>query len=101
MFPGAGARVYRNEAGEPLGWDYPSYDEPEYDDFAADDIGHDPRDVIECVEWGMHGDNCDTNNDGTRWVCMACGDDAGPVDTDDAPILGQVVESIDPNPDII
>lgn len=29
MFPGAGAQVYRNEAGEPLGWDYPS-DEPEY-----------------------------------------------------------------------
>lgn len=31
MFPGAGASVYYNEAGEPLGWDYPSYDEPEYD----------------------------------------------------------------------
>lgn len=29
-FPGAGAQVYRNEAGEVLGWDYPS--EPEYDD---------------------------------------------------------------------
>ena len=29
MFPGAGAQVYYNEAGEPLGWDYPSYDEPE------------------------------------------------------------------------
>jgi hypothetical protein len=24
VFPGAGAVVYRNEAGEPLGWDYPS-----------------------------------------------------------------------------
>lgn len=24
MFPGAGAQVYRNEAGEPIGWDYPS-----------------------------------------------------------------------------
>jgi hypothetical protein len=31
MFPGAGARVYYNEAGEPIGWDYPSYDEPDYD----------------------------------------------------------------------
>lgn len=24
MFPGAGAEVYYNEAGEPLGWDAPS-----------------------------------------------------------------------------
>jgi hypothetical protein len=31
-FPGAGAQVYYNEDGEPLGWDYPS--EPE---FAPDD----------------------------------------------------------------
>ena len=29
MFPGYGAQVYRNEAGEVLGWDYPT--EPEYD----------------------------------------------------------------------
>ena len=27
-FPGAGAQVYRNEAGEPIGWDYPYADEP-------------------------------------------------------------------------
>lgn len=32
MFPGAGARVYYNEDGEPLGWDYPSDDEPDYCD---------------------------------------------------------------------
>lgn len=37
MFPGAGAHVYRNEAGEPIGWDYPSYDEPDPDEFYADD----------------------------------------------------------------
>jgi hypothetical protein len=30
MFPGAEAQVYCNEAGEPLGWDYPSYDEPDW-----------------------------------------------------------------------
>lgn len=24
VFPGAGAQVYYNEAGEPTGWDYPS-----------------------------------------------------------------------------
>lgn len=38
MFPGAGARVFRNEAGEPIGWDYPDDDpaehevEPDWDD---------------------------------------------------------------------
>lgn len=33
MFPGPGAQVYRNEAGEPLGWDYPGdSDDPSYDD---------------------------------------------------------------------
>lgn len=34
MFPGAGAVVYYNEAGEPLGWDYPSEPDPAdlYDD---------------------------------------------------------------------
>ncbi len=26
MFPGPGAVIYRNEAGEPTGWDYPSSD---------------------------------------------------------------------------
>lgn len=31
-FPGAGAVVHYNEAGEPTGWDYPSDDEPDYDD---------------------------------------------------------------------
>jgi hypothetical protein len=35
MFPGPGARVYYNEAGEPLGWDYPSEYEP--DDWEDDD----------------------------------------------------------------
>lgn len=37
MFPGANAQVYYNEDGEPIGWDYPSYDETEgsdpYDDY--------------------------------------------------------------------
>ena len=32
MFPGPGAQVHYNEAGEPLGWDYPSYDEPDVGD---------------------------------------------------------------------
>jgi hypothetical protein len=37
MFPGAGARIYRNEEGELLGWDYPSYDDP-YEDVWFDDL---------------------------------------------------------------
>lgn len=26
MFPGAGAQIHRNDAGEPIGWDYPADD---------------------------------------------------------------------------
>lgn len=33
MFPGPGAVVYRNEAGEPLGWDYPDQGPPDVDAF--------------------------------------------------------------------
>jgi rubrerythrin len=29
-FPGPGAHIYRNEAGEPIGWDYPSEDAGAY-----------------------------------------------------------------------
>ena len=42
MFPGPGAQVIYNEAGEPLGWDYPSTDEPDYDPY--DDDGQDQYD---------------------------------------------------------
>ena len=34
MFPGPGAQIYRNEAGEPLGWDYPSDEPYEPDDYS-------------------------------------------------------------------
>ncbi len=47
MFPGAGATVYRNEAGEPLGWDYPS----ESDDSHRDD------------PYGAEDDHCDEDAD--------------------------------------
>lgn len=37
MFPGAGASISYNEAGEPVSWDYPQYDEgPDPDDFDED-----------------------------------------------------------------
>jgi hypothetical protein len=42
MFPGPHAEVFYNEAGEPLGWDYPSYEPPEpdpYEEAAADAAG--------------------------------------------------------------
>jgi len=39
MFPGAGAQIYRNEAGEVTGWDYPS--EPDYDPFADLEFDYD------------------------------------------------------------
>lgn len=39
MFPGAGAVIYRNEAGEPIGWDYPSEPE-EYGSDPYDDYDH-------------------------------------------------------------
>lgn len=61
MFPGANARVYYNEDGEPLGWDYPSEPyEPDWDDLGggpdmpvttphphADDEGY----CLGCDEW--------------------------------------------------
>ncbi len=44
MFPGAGAQVYYNEAGEPLGWDYP--DLHDYNEWYDDD-GRDEMDEEE------------------------------------------------------
>lgn len=40
MFPGADARVYYNDEGEPLGWDYPS-------DPDSNDINEDTQDDTE------------------------------------------------------
>jgi hypothetical protein len=58
MFPGPGAQVYYNEAGEPLGWDYPSYDEPENDPY--DDID----DYFDDDEREAIFGNKDRHNDG-------------------------------------
>lgn len=59
MFPGAGAVVYRNEAGEPLGWDYPSDDGPEYCDMCG--FAH----VGPCPDDGDEPDN----------FCRKCGEE--------------------------
>ncbi|MBF9135281.1 hypothetical protein I0C86_41255 [Plantactinospora sp. S1510] len=48
MFPGAGAEIHRNEAGEPTGWDAPGHDDAPYDpdDYLpeGDDEGDDEDD---------------------------------------------------------
>ena len=41
MFPGPGARVDYNEAGEPIGWDYPSEDDDIYPGY---DVAYDRDD---------------------------------------------------------
>lgn len=42
-FPTAGSRIYRNEEGEVVGWDNPSYDDPPEPD-PGDDWGPEPYD---------------------------------------------------------
>lgn len=76
MFPGANAQIYRNEAGEPIGWDYPS-DEP-YDPY-DDDSYHRQDEWLpgprECKESGLHGRDVNGkggiyNDDTNEWVNM-------------------------------
>ena len=87
MFPGANAHIYRNEVGEVIGWDYPSYDdEPYYDYDDYDDYGQDewcpgPK---ECLESGLHGRDYNTkgatwNDETLEWEggikeCIYCGE---------------------------
>lgn len=42
--------MYRNEAGEPLGWDYPANDEPDYDPDAYLPQGDEDDEEDESVE---------------------------------------------------
>lgn len=63
VFPGAGASVHRNEAGEVLGWDYPGDDPYDPDDYLNgdyDDGGDEPD--------GMHDYEGDPEA-----PCLACG----------------------------
>lgn len=72
MFPGANAQVYRNEAGEPIGWDYPS-EEPDYDYWEDQDNNWDLPEfetVEECIEERYHGKDGE-GIDGW-WVCDYC-----------------------------
>ena len=87
MFPGAGASVYYNEAGEPLGWDYPVDDA---DSFYCDICGFnhaggcpdDQRDREEeaylaafCDECGTspcEGRHCDGHSTGPNDEIVYC-----------------------------
>lgn len=56
MFPGPSAVVYRNDAGEPIGWDYPSEDDG-YVDYEEEQDRYltDPRYI--CGECYEHADD--------------------------------------------
>lgn len=71
MFPGANAQVYRNEAGEPIGWDYPSYDDGDYyDDYYENWEAPEFETVEECIEAKLHAIDGYGEND--WWVCEYC-----------------------------
>lgn len=59
MFPGAGAQVYYNEAGEPLGWDYPSHDDPyDPDDFLDRDEDFDDEEESDEEDYECNCEVC-------------------------------------------
>jgi len=63
MFPGAGAQIYRNEAGEPVGWDYLSCDEgPDLDDYYDNCDNYDEDDEGDDEEWEDEGDEPDIHD---------------------------------------
>lgn len=55
MFPGPNAQVYYNEAGEPLGWDYPS-DEPPEEDYEDQERRYQ---MMVCEGCGQHPEDCE------------------------------------------
>ena len=85
MFPGANAHIYRNEVGEVIDWDYPSYDDDYYDD--EDNWDHynydapEPSSTEECVEWGIHAR--DGQGIDGWWVCDYCNTPYAEMEQDD------------------
>lgn len=65
-FPNAHSQIYRNEAGEVLGWDNTSYDEPEYCDTCGFNHSGDcqPEDL----------DEDEIDHDRLEAVCYKCGE---------------------------
>lgn len=88
MFPGAGATIYRNEAGEVLGWsDESSYEPEPYDDdrgYAPEDgADDDPAEYVagdgtkkcpHCGDTRLHYNPRPTGryDEGDLWVCQGC-----------------------------
>lgn len=66
MFPGANAHVYYNEAGEPLGWDYPSEPDEHYD----------PEDYLPSQEpelcWHCDSEEPEDVDEAGRPICATC-----------------------------
>lgn len=79
MFPGANAQVYYNEAGEPLGWDYPSDEPYEPDDYEmeraawAAEAEHE-RWIEQAVDDGTccAAGDWSRRDDDSPWVCDYC-----------------------------
>lgn len=67
MFPGAGASVYYNGAGEPLGWDHPGDEPYDPDDYLP---GYEDDDVDDGPD---HTKDCDTYRDDS--LPCTCGAD--------------------------
>lgn len=79
MFPGASATVYRNEDGEPIGWDYPSepdpgdmqddwYDDDWYDDYEDDE----DCDCFRCTNCGRDYEREIPDDPATVLYCPKC-----------------------------
>jgi len=59
MFPGPGAQIYKNDAGEVLGWDYPP-DEPYEEDFEDQERRYW---ALTCNGCGQHPEDCECENE--------------------------------------
>lgn len=66
MFPGANAQIYRNEAGEVIGWDNPSADDPYDPDDDLDDLD-DSGDCDDEDEDDPDDDIGDLDGQGSDW----------------------------------
>ena len=76
MFPGPHAQVYYNEAGEPLGWDYPSHDEPpepsDEDERRWDAMAARAEDrAYEAEEWAADTPEPELAQQFGEWACQA------------------------------
>ncbi len=55
IFPGPNAQIYKNEAGEVLGWDYPSDEPPDFDEDEAERRYH----MMRCDGCNCHPEDCE------------------------------------------